>query len=123
MRRKLLIVDDEPVVRAFMERVFEDDFQVLVARDGEEALLVAERERPDVALLDVWMPNMNGMDLLKGLKQIDPSLTIFMISAENDPSMARATMNLGAADYLDKPMDKSFLINAVRAHFCGLMAG
>ncbi len=103
---KILIVDDEKRVRlAFSENLKLDGFSTLEASNGEEALEVFRKERPDTVLLDYKMPGMNGIDILRELKKIDPDVPVIIITAYGDIPGAVEAVKLGAYDFLSKPPD------------------
>ncbi|MCF7853703.1 MAG: sigma-54 dependent transcriptional regulator [Candidatus Pacebacteria bacterium] len=103
--KSILVVDDEMSVRASLEAVFEPTYRVLSAESGEQALELAEKEEPDVAIVDLIMPGMSGLELLPELKRIDPTMTAIVLSALSEiPDVVRA-MQMGASQYLTKPFD------------------
>ena len=103
--KSILVVDDEPSVRYSLSTVFENDYQVMTAGDGEEALRRIQQESVDVAIIDVMMPGMSGLELLPRLLEVDPHLTIIVLSAIEDISRVVEAVKLGAANYLTKPFD------------------
>ena len=112
--KSILVVDDEDSVRISLQAIFEEEYRVIPAASGEEALRRTEEESPDLALVDLMMPGMSGLELLPRLKQLDPQLVVIVLSAVNDvPSVVRA-MREGAVHYLTKPFDVSEVKLAVR---------
>ncbi len=108
--KKILIVDDEEDVRLFLADFFvERDFQVLSAASAEEALQICEKDRPDVVLLDIMMPGMDGMQCLEHLKRKYPSMVVIMITALKDETRMAKAKKLGAADYVVKPFSLAYL--------------
>ena len=101
----LLVVDDEPSVRYSLSSVFENDYNVLTAAGGEEALEIVRNQSVDVAIIDVMMPGMSGLELLPRLLEIDPRLTAIVLSAIEDISRVVEAVKLGASHYLTKPFD------------------
>ena len=101
----LLIVDDEEGPRQSLKIVFKQDYQVRVASNGADALEIARAEPIDVAVLDIMMYGMSGVDLLKELKEIDPSIEVVMLTAYETLETARQALRHGASDYLNKPFD------------------
>src|SRR5882762_4930646 len=85
-KEKILVVDDEPSIRKYLQTPLEvDDFEVETVSSGNEALAkVNAGERPDFIILDVLMPEMNGLDTLKELMQLDRSLNVIMLSCSNE---------------------------------------
>ena len=81
MEKKVLIVDDEERVVQSIAGVLEDEgFRVVKARSGEEAIKIFQQDEPDITLLDIWMPGMDGIEVLKRLKWIAPDCQVIMIS-------------------------------------------
>ncbi|NOY53768.1 MAG: sigma-54-dependent Fis family transcriptional regulator [Deltaproteobacteria bacterium] len=101
----LLVVDDEAGVRESVRMIFANDYNVLSAGNGEEALRIVQSELPDVILLDVKMPGMNGMETLRKIKESSHPSRIVMITATKTIKNAVEAMKLGAEDYVTKPFD------------------
>src|ERR1700752_4973496 len=111
VKEKVLVVDDEPSIRKYLQTLLEvDGFDVETVGSGREALTkVNGGERPDFIILDVLMPEMNGLDTLKEMMQIDRSLNVIMLSCSNEIGTVVEAIRLGAHDYLTKPFEKSEL--------------
>jgi signal transduction histidine kinase len=101
----LLIVDDEEGPRQSLKIVFKHDYNVRVASNGPDAIEIARTERIDVAVLDIMMYGMSGVELLKELKEIDPYIEVIMLTAYETLETARQALRHGAMDYLNKPFD------------------
>ncbi len=101
----LLVVDDEEGPRQSLRIVFKNDYQVLLASDGIEAIMLARSHSICVAVCDIMMFGMSGVDLLKELKQIDPTIEVVMLTAFETIETARQALRHGASDYLNKPFD------------------
>lgn len=113
---KILVVDDDFMVCNFLERFLsKKSYQVTTANSGPEAIEVIKKERPHLVLLDIKMPGMNGIEVLKEIKKIDPTLGVILISAVQDEEIAQEAMKLGADDYICKPFDIDYLENSVLA--------
>jgi len=114
--KKVLIVDDEPNIVMSLEYAFKKrDFQVYVARDGTEALEIAKKERPDVILLDIMMPQMDGYETLKHIrnnKNLYKTKIVFL-SAKTQPADVEKGLKLGADDYLTKPFSVKKIVNDI----------
>jgi two-component system response regulator AtoC len=111
MAESIMVVDDEPSIRKYLQTLLEvEGFQVSTLGSGKEAIeKVSDGERPDFIILDVLMPELNGIETLKQLLQIDRSLNIVMLSCSNEVSTVVEAIRLGAHDYLTKPFEKSEL--------------
>jgi len=115
MERKVLIVDDEESVVQSIAGVLEDEgFRVAKAKSGEEAIKVFQQEEPDVTLLDIWMPGMDGIEVLKRLKWIAPECQVIMISGHATISTAMTAVKLGAFDFIEKPLSLDILLMTIR---------
>ncbi len=115
MDKKILVVDDEERVVQSIAGVLEDEgFRVTSARSGEEALEAFERERPDVVLMDIWMPGMDGIEVLKRLKTMMPECQVVMISGHATISTAMTAVKLGAFDFIEKPLSLDLLLQTIR---------
>ncbi len=110
VKEKILVVDDEPSIRKYLQTLLEvDGFDVETVSSGKEALgKINAGERPDFIILDVLMPEMNGLDTLKELMQLDRSLNVIMLSCSNEVGTVVEAIR-GAHDYLTKPFEKSEL--------------
>jgi len=103
-RKKILVVDDEEDVRETLATVLENlNYQALLAANGEEALSVIKNQRVDVILSDLYMPGMNGIELLKRVKTEKKNIIFLMITAHPTIETAVDAIKKGAYDYLTKP--------------------
>jgi two-component system alkaline phosphatase synthesis response regulator PhoP len=111
----ILVVDDEPritrLVRDYLERA---GYAVSVARDGPEALLRARTERPDLVVLDLGLPRLDGLDVTRSLRR-DSELPIIILTARDDEADRIVGLELGADDYVTKPFSPRELVARVRA--------
>jgi len=107
-RETILVVDDEPSIRKYLQTLLEvDGFDVETVPSGKEALeRVGAGERPNFMILDVLMPEMDGLETLRGLMQLDHSLNVIMLSCSNEVNTVVEAIRLGAVDYLTKPFEK-----------------
>jgi len=113
--KKILVVDDEERVVQSIAGVLEDEgFQVASAKSGEEAIGIFQQEKPDVALVDIWMPGMDGIEVLKRLKGISPDCQVIMISGHATISTAMTAVKLGAFDFIEKPLSLDLLLQTIR---------
>lgn len=112
-KRTLLIVDDEEGPRQSLRVVFKDDYNLLMANDGERAIELARQNRIDVAITDIRMVGMSGVELLGQLKAIDPGIEVIMLTAYETVDTLRLALRQGACDYLNKPFDITTIRKAV----------
>jgi len=103
--KSVLVVDDEVGTRESLRMILKNDYEVFLAKDAEEAFLMTKERSPDVVLLDIILPDLDGMKVLERLKQKDPDLIIIMITATRTVKTAVEAMKLGAYDYITKPFD------------------
>ena len=105
MSKTILVVDDEKDIRLSLAGILEDEgYQVVTAASGAEALESARQDLPDLVLLDIWMPGMDGLETLEKLKTLFPQITIIMISGHGTIETAVRTTKLGAFDFIEKPL-------------------
>jgi DNA-binding NtrC family response regulator len=117
MRERLLIVDDEQDMLRGLSRILAREFaelEILTTASAGEALAVVQREPVDIALLDVRMPEMSGLELLTRLRQVDQWLTIIMMTAFGSIELAVEAVKQGAYDFIAKPFDTETLFRVIR---------
>jgi signal transduction histidine kinase len=112
-RRTLMVVDDEEGPRQSLRIVFKEDYNILMANDGLQAIELAKLHHVDAAILDIRMFGMTGVDLLERLKAADPAVEVIMLTAYETLETARQALRCGACDYLNKPFDISTMRAAV----------
>ena len=103
--KQVLIVDDESSVRESLKIILKDRYQILLAENASQALRLFEQECPQIVLLDVILPEMDGIAVLKQMRQADKAIPIIMLTATRMVKTAVEAMKLGATDYLGKPFD------------------
>ena len=105
MKKSILVVDDEESIRTSLSGVLKDEgFKVSLAGSGMEAIKKVEKELPDLVLLDIWMPGIDGIEVLQRLKAISPGLVVIMISGHGTIETAVQATKLGAYDFIEKPL-------------------
>lgn len=109
----LLVVDDEDGPRQSLRVIFKDDYHVLMASDGPSAIALAQSNKVDVAVLDIRMAGMSGIEVLERLKFVDPTLEVVMMTAFETTDTIRQALRLRACDYINKPFDISTIRAAV----------
>jgi DNA-binding response OmpR family regulator len=116
-KRKILIVDDETLITDSLEYSFQQEgFQVVVAHDGYQALELAQDERPDLIVLDIWLPGIDGWEVCRQIRQ-KSTAPIIMLTARGQELDRVLGLELGADDYLPKPFSFRELLARVRAIF------
>jgi len=111
---KILVVDDDPEVRmATRDFLSSKGYEVVVAEGGREALRLLDASPPDVVLLDVAMPDLDGMETLKRIVATHPTMPVIMVTANADIEITSKVLQLGAADYVPKPFDLDYLDQAI----------
>jgi len=113
-RPVILTVDDEPSVRSAVCVIFDDEYEVLEAPNGQVALDVVCSRRVDLVLLDLRMPGISGLTLLERLLTVKRDVKVILVTAVDDARTAAAAMKIGASDYLTKPFDVDELADVVR---------
>jgi CheY-like chemotaxis protein len=113
-RATILVVDDEPAIIDLVgEYLNIQGFRVVSATSGVEALARITAERPDAVLLDVRMPEMDGIETLRRIMALDRDAHVLMVSANDDVMLAKEAIALGAFDYILKPIDFGYLSRAI----------
>jgi DNA-binding NtrC family response regulator len=105
MSNKILVVDDDAAARRMLFLLLETTAEILQAASGEEALRLVAEERPRLMLLDMTMPGMSGLDVLKAVRASAPATTVIMLTGAVDVELAQRSLELGAAEYVTKPFD------------------
>lgn len=110
----VLVVDDEQIIRDFFRRLLREEFTVVTAKDGYEAIRAAKRNRFDVIFMDVKMPGINGVETLRKIKEVNPEATVFMMTAFEVPGLIEKAIREGANGCLYKPFDVADVLQAVQ---------
>jgi two-component system, sensor histidine kinase and response regulator len=112
-RGTLLIVDDEDGPRESLRVIFKDEYDLLLASDGLSAIAMAQKQKVDVAVLDIRMRGMSGIEVLERLKFVNPTMEAVMVTAFETTDTMRQALRLRACDYLNKPFDVAMMRAAV----------
>lgn len=119
---KILIVDDHAIVREGLNRIIKAEHDMIVAgmaKDGTEVIRHMLDSEIDVVVLDISMPGKSGLDLIKDIKQVNPSVKILMLSMYPEERFALRSIKAGASGYLTKEMAPEEIVNAIRTIFNG----
>jgi len=112
---KILIIDDEPSVREVLTDILSDEgYEILEAGDGIEGLRLMKTEMVDLVFLDIWLPQMGGIDVLKILKEEYPLVSVLIISGHANVDLAVKAIKMGAFDFLEKPLDLTRVLTLTR---------
>ena len=108
-RRYILLVDDEQEIIDVLREYLEKNYEVASALEGAAALDLVRAKRPDLILLDYAMPGINGVDVLKAVKDIDSTIPVIIITANPDNAIAAEVLRRGAFSFFPKPFDLRYL--------------
>ncbi len=112
----ILVIEDDPSILLGIRKSLEyEGYKVLVARDGEEGLAMAFDARPDLILLDIMLPHVNGFEICRSVRRHEPTLPILIISAKDQEIDKIMGLDLGADDYIAKPFSVKELVARVKA--------
>lgn len=104
MKPLILVVDDEEGIRETLSEILEDEnYDVIIASSGEEALEIFKKELPDLVFLDIWLPGIDGIETLKEMKSLKKDTPVIMISGHGSIELAVKAMQIGACDFIEKP--------------------
>lgn len=111
----VLVVDDAAFMRLTIKKILESNGHAMVgeASNGKEAVIQYESLRPDVVILDITMPDMNGVEALNKIKQLDPDVKVIICSAMGNQNMLAQTIECGAKDFVVKPFQPERLVAAI----------
>src|SRR5437867_10889489 len=108
-RRYILLVDDEQEIIDVLREYLEKNYEIASALEGATALDLVRAKRPDLILLDYAMPGINGVDVLKAVKDIDSTIPVIIITAHPDNAIAAEVLRRGAFSFFPKPFDLRYL--------------
>lgn len=116
MTKRIMIVDDSTYMRGVIKRVLKADgyTEMLEAADGEAATNLYEKERPDVVLMDIVMPNKSGIEALRSIREIDPDARVVIVSAVGQEVIVKEALAMGASGFIVKPFDDVQVQDAVK---------
>ncbi|MFC4619882.1 response regulator [Camelliibacillus cellulosilyticus] len=113
---KILIVDDQFGIRILLNEIFQKEgYQTFQAANGVQALNTVKKEAPDLVILDMKIPGMDGLEILKRIKKDHPEIKVIIMTAYGELDMIQEAMNDGAITHFSKPFDIDELIAAVKA--------
>jgi DNA-binding response OmpR family regulator len=108
--KKILVVDDEPPVCNMLKKfLLQKGYKVDTALSGKEALKIVRKKKPHIVLLDIKMPEMDGLEVLQRIVEIDKEVGVIMITAVKQDNIGKRCIQLGAYDYIIKPLNLDYL--------------
>jgi two-component system response regulator MprA len=118
MNHRILIVEDDKILSDGLKQAMEEEgHEVLIAMDGETGLYMAQTTQPDLLILDIMMPHLNGFEVITELRRGGDNVPVIVLSARTDSKDKVRGLDLGADDYVSKPFDLDELLARVRRHF------
>ena len=111
----ILICDDEEGIRESFKLILDGQYQLKFAMNGLEALESLKTFTPDLMLLDIKMPKMHGMEILKQVKNLKPSLPVIIVTGYQSVEMAQEALKHGAADYIPKPFESKNILSSIKS--------
>lgn len=115
-RKTLLIVEDSAFNRDLLAQIFEDAYEIELAADGPSALEVAAAERPDLILMDIGLPGMSGLEVVRAIRVRASTVPIIAVSACVMPGDRERAIEAGCDDFVAKPIDDAILVETVARH-------
>ena len=112
--RKILVIDDEPELLALMMEVLEDEgYQAFSAANGSDGIRLNERENPDLIILDLRMPEMDGIETLRQIRKKDNKVKVVILTGYGSPDTIRDAADLDVSEYLSKPFENDHLVRII----------
>ena len=117
-KKKILIVDDSPTQLHFEKMLLGFDFDIVTADNGRIALEKAIKESPDIILMDIFMPELDGMESLKAIRSFPAtsSIPVIMVTTKSEEERVEACFKLGCNDYITKPVNRTELLTKIAKH-------
>jgi DNA-binding NtrC family response regulator len=115
VKSRVLIVDDEEAIRSSLKMIFEyEGYEVILAANGQAALKIAEKDAPDLIFLDIKMPQMDGLEVLKRLRADESAPPVVILSGHGNVKTAVEATKLGAFDFIEKPPESDRILLVAR---------
>ena len=114
MKKQILICDDQVNVRESYKLILENDYDLVFAMNGQDVLLYLAENKPDLIIMDIKMPKMDGLTALKELKKIQPNLPVLIVTGYDSVETATTVIQAGAANYILKPFEPEQILKSVQ---------
>jgi len=111
---RILVADDEEGIRESLSLILGEEYELAFAEDGQETIAKLTQERFDLVLLDIKMPKLDGLEVMKRLKEQQVFVPVLVLTAYQSVELAKEAVKLGALDYLPKPFDREQILQAIR---------
>ena len=117
-RKKILVIDDSPTIIFFEKMMLSKDYHIIEAVNGKKGLDAAKKEKPDLILMDIMMPEMSGIEALEAMRASEEvkETPIIMVTTKGDPERVDACFKLGCSDFITKPIDKIELTTKIKKY-------
>ena len=116
---KIMLADDEGIVidsmKFIIEKEFGDECEIQYAKTGRSVIELAENFRPDIAVMDIQMPGINGIDAMKEIRKTNPKIIFIVMSAYDKFDYAKEAIKLGVMEYITKPMERTKILSALKS--------
>ncbi len=114
MKKQILICDDEEGIRESLKLILEKDYDLSFAGSGEEAIEIAGSKPFDLVILDIKMPRMSGLDIMREMKKINPNLKVVIVTGYKSVETVQEAVRLGAVDYITKPFERGHILSVAK---------
>jgi len=113
---KVLVIDDDEMVLALVQKILTmEGFEALTTADGPQGLTIYKERRPDMVLLDLALPGMNGLEVLRRIRQLDPEARVIVVTGSGSNESAEVALKYGAYDFVRKPVDYADFVRRIKA--------
>jgi two-component system chemotaxis response regulator CheY len=114
MSKKILIAEDNTVVLALLQQLLKKEYELILAYNGKEAFLCYKKNKPDLVIMDLFMPETDGMKAIHQIKKSYPYAKIIVLSAHETDKLKKEALNAGVLDYINKPFSVEKLSNSIK---------
>jgi DNA-binding response OmpR family regulator len=113
---RVLVIDDDEMVLALVQRILSlEGFETLTTADGPQGLALFKERRPDIILLDLALPGMNGLEVLRKIRQLDEKAKVIVVTGSGSDDSAEVALRYGACDFVRKPVDYADFVRRIKA--------